>query len=197
MQLNLVSLSLTAAFLLTVVSAYDRRGDGYIRVETEDPAPYQEPKVERVGDSYIIHPDTKRSLPESNRVATAIRRRRALARRGEEADEEEEDEDENEVEDEDEEQGSSEEDFTEGESVDATESDKSANNTEGANEEAELETIESTESQEIGLERRSSVAGGGSRDDFFDGGSYVVVGNYDLTTNPGFNLGEGVITIAH
>lgn len=146
MQFKFISIGFTVAFLMTVVSAgsFDRTGNGGIRVITEDPAPEQEPKVERVGDTYIVHPDTKRSLPDSKRIATATRRRRALTRRGEEADEEEEDEDENENEDE--EQDSAEADSTEEESV----ADTVVNN----------EDIKETESENSEWERRSSVAGG-------------------------------------
>lgn len=148
MQLKFITLGLTAAVLITTVNAFVERASnlGVSSYATLDGL-----------GSYIAGPPTdantareKRSPSASKKVASAIRRR-AMARRGEEADEEEEDEDENE----DEEQDSTEEDATE---EDVAEDDEYANNEEGNTEDEE--TGEDVESDDSKLERRTSVING-------------------------------------
>lgn len=160
MQIKFISLSLTVAVLMTTANAFFQSiGDGafdsveasFGAIETgpgSNPAPngYHFPSSENTSRK-------KRGLSIPNNIAVALRRR-AMARRGEEADEEEEDEDENEDEDE-------EQDATEEESVaDTIENDESANGEEETTEDSEQESSEDVESEDSELERRDSVVGG-------------------------------------
>lgn len=121
------------------------------------------------------NPNTKRGLSVPKKVASAIRRRRALARRGEEADEEEEDEDENE--DEEENQDATEEASIEDESVVAVEDAESSD----IKEEESDENNEEDSSKVGELERRRPLPVG-------DGG---VLDNTPVLSGLGALLGLG------